>query len=162
MGEILKQWSITGDEPMILDEYTVEREFGWVFFYDSRKHQETQSFEFALAGNAPVIVNRIDGFLHSTGTAFPTEHYIREYEETLERVGGKWSLIVNDWRSLSALKALRKALHLSVEEIGRLKVLSSNVIRKGAKRDMESLREALIAEGVEAEIKESSQHYGET
>jgi immunity protein 35 of polymorphic toxin system len=162
MAEILKGWNIAGDEPVILDEYTVERDFGWVFFYDSRKHHETQLFEFVLAGNAPIIVNRFDSSLHTTGTAFPTEHYIHEYEEKIERLAGRWSLIVNDLQSLSVLKALRKILNLPVEEVGRIKESSSNVIRKGSKRDMESLCEALVAEGVEAEIEETSKSNGET
>ena len=29
------------DEWMILDEHTIERDWGWVFGYDSRRHQET-------------------------------------------------------------------------------------------------------------------------
>jgi len=33
-----------------------------------------------VAGNAPIIVNRFDGSLHFTGTARPTEEYIRDYE----------------------------------------------------------------------------------
>src|SRR5688572_24759555 len=31
----------TGIEVVILDEYTIERPFGWVFFYDSKKHVES-------------------------------------------------------------------------------------------------------------------------
>ena len=83
MAEIVKSWRIEGDEPVILDEYTVERDFGWVFFYDSRRHQETGAFAYVIAGNAPLIVNKFDSSLHHTGTAFPVEHYIREYVERM-------------------------------------------------------------------------------
>ena len=87
MAEILKWWGIEDSDPIILEEYTIEKEFGWVFFYDSRKHVETQAFEDTVLGNAPIIVNRLDASTHSTGTALPTEHYIRDYEERLR--GGK-------------------------------------------------------------------------
>ena len=83
LADVLRNWSIEGDEPVILDQDTIERPFGWVFFYDSRRHQETDEFEYTLAGNAPLIVNRHDGSLYSTGTALPVEHYIRAYEERL-------------------------------------------------------------------------------
>jgi hypothetical protein len=90
MTEILRMWgSREADEPVILDEFTIEREFGWVFFWDSRRHQETQLFEHTQAGNAPIIVNKFDGSLHQTGTAFPTENYILEYEEQLRRAKNK-------------------------------------------------------------------------
>ena len=54
-------------------------EFGWVFFYDSKKHQETGDFRFSLAGNAPIIFDRHDGKLYSTGTAHPVEYYLEQY-----------------------------------------------------------------------------------
>ena len=82
-AELSKTWGIEDDEPVIIDEHTIERAFGWVFFYDSLRHQQTQSLGDSLAGNAPVIVNRFDGLLHYPGTALPTEEYIRAYEVRL-------------------------------------------------------------------------------
>jgi hypothetical protein len=65
--------------PVIVDAWTLEREFGWVFFWDSEEHQRTGDFRSALAGNAPPIVDRHDGSIHVTGTAHPVEFYIEEY-----------------------------------------------------------------------------------
>jgi hypothetical protein len=56
-----------------------ERDFGWVFCYDSKAHVETGNITAALAGNAPLIVDRVDGQIYVTGTAFPLEHYVSEY-----------------------------------------------------------------------------------
>lgn len=83
MEHILQNWNIKGDEPIILDEHTIEKEYGWVFFYSSQKYEETNNFSDALAGNAPIIVNKFDHSIHITGTAFETEHYIAEYEANL-------------------------------------------------------------------------------
>jgi hypothetical protein len=74
-----------GDELVICDENTIERPFGWVFFYDSRRALETGDFRHAIAGNAPIIVNRHDGSITVTGTALPVEYYISEYEERLAK-----------------------------------------------------------------------------
>jgi hypothetical protein len=65
---------------VILDEHTIERRWGWVFFHDSRRHQETGDSRFAVAGNAPYIVRRADGAVFVTGTARPVEEYIAEFE----------------------------------------------------------------------------------
>ena len=69
---------------VILDDETIERGWGWVFFYDSAKHHETGDFRDALAGNAPYIVNRDTGELLCTGTARPIEQYISDYEKTIQ------------------------------------------------------------------------------
>ncbi|MFL6210026.1 MAG: YrhB domain-containing protein [Pyrinomonadaceae bacterium] len=82
LAHITQDWDISDSQPVILDDVTIERDFGWVFFYDSSKHQETGEFMYAIAGNAPIIVNKHDGSIHITGTGRPTEDYIKAYEET--------------------------------------------------------------------------------
>jgi hypothetical protein len=66
-------------EVVILDEDTIETEFGWVFFWNSKLYQETGEFKHALAGNAPIIVDRQDGSLHETSTAYAIEEIIESY-----------------------------------------------------------------------------------
>lgn len=66
-------------ELLLLDEHTIEEDFGWVFFYTSKLYYETGDFRYALAGNAPMIVDRRDGSIHITGTAYPTSYFIEEY-----------------------------------------------------------------------------------
>ncbi len=51
-----------------------------MFLYDSRTHIESDSFEDMIAGNAPIIVSRADGSIHETGTAYPIEHYLADFE----------------------------------------------------------------------------------
>ncbi len=57
------------DEIIIVGEATIEKSWGWVFFYTSRKYRETKEVRYALAGNAPIIVERSSGRLIPTGTA---------------------------------------------------------------------------------------------
>jgi hypothetical protein len=76
----LKTMEVRTDlELVLLNEETMERNFGWVFFYTSKRYLETQSIGDALAGNAPFVVMRGDGSIRLTGTAFPLEHYLREF-----------------------------------------------------------------------------------
>lgn len=72
--------AFTDDSWVILDDHTIEREWGWVFFYDSRLHQETGDFRYAIAGNSPFIVRRRDGVVLKTGTSQPVENFIREFQ----------------------------------------------------------------------------------
>ena len=65
----------------LLDDQTLEEDFGWVFFYTSKLFVETGDYKFSLAGNAPVIVDREDGSIHITGTANPLAQYLYEHRK---------------------------------------------------------------------------------
>ena len=70
------------DEIIILDDATIEKSWGWVFFQTSKKWHETNDIKYAIAGNAPIIVEKDTGKLFFTGTAYPIEHYIQNYEKS--------------------------------------------------------------------------------
>ena len=67
-------------EPVVNETITIERPFGWVFFYDSKLFLDTGDDDYALIGNSPIIVDRSDGSLHTTGSGQPIQSYIEEYE----------------------------------------------------------------------------------
>ena len=56
-----------------------EHDFGWVYFYDGSAHVQSGNPSDAVAGNAPLIVDRVDGKLYITGAAHPLERYLDEY-----------------------------------------------------------------------------------
>lgn len=68
---------------VVLSSETIEKPWGWVFFYQSKAYIESGDFRDSLCGNAPIIVNCNTGVLTYTGTANDIEHYIKEYEATL-------------------------------------------------------------------------------
>lgn len=76
------EWLPDDDEIIILDAHTIEKPWGWVFFYTSKKWHETHEIKYAIAGNAPIVVEKTTGRLTTTGTAMATEHYIENYERT--------------------------------------------------------------------------------
>jgi hypothetical protein len=72
------------DEWVVVPEDTIERKWGWVFGYQSSRYLETGKISYALAGNAPYIVNKYTGEIKATGTALPLEQYLKEYEAELD------------------------------------------------------------------------------
>ena len=72
---------------VVLERLTIERPFGWVFFYNAREYLEAGNELAALAGNAPYIVNRFTGAVVVTGTGHPIEYYLSAYETTLAESG---------------------------------------------------------------------------
>lgn len=76
------EWLPEDDELIIVDEVTIERPWGWVFFSTSRKWKETNDIRYAIAGNAPVIIEKTTGRLFQTGTAMAIENYIENFERS--------------------------------------------------------------------------------
>ena len=70
---------------VILDNETIEKKWGWVFFYNTEDYVKSGDFLDTLVGNAPYIVNRSTGELIETGTAYDIEEYIKDYESELSR-----------------------------------------------------------------------------
>lgn len=75
-----KGYYVKGDRLVVVDEETIEKKYGWVFFFDSLKHLETGDDSYLIAGNAPLIVEKDDGNIHVLATIPPLEKWIDQYE----------------------------------------------------------------------------------
>jgi hypothetical protein len=89
--ELAKAWVRIrcGDGVAIQFDATIEKPYGWVFFYNSKEWIETHDAQHMLLGNAPIIVG-IDGEIRVTGTAHPTDYYLSQYEATLPPARLQW------------------------------------------------------------------------
>jgi hypothetical protein len=69
--------------PEMIIVRVAEHELGWLIFYDSRPHPETQDSRYAMPGTAPFLVSREDGKMFPVGSAAPFEERVREAEQKL-------------------------------------------------------------------------------
>ena len=83
--ELAETWVrvIFGDECVIVKEDTLKRPYGWIFFYQSRAFLASGKVGDRLVGNAPILVDRVNGEIRITGTAQPLEAYLARYEAGL-------------------------------------------------------------------------------
>ncbi len=70
----------SGNELVIQEEKTIEREFGWVFFATTRKYLETNDPKYLMPGIGPLVVNRVDGSAQFLSTSVHPRSAIDEYE----------------------------------------------------------------------------------
>ena len=77
---ILEYLDKTGIDVDLLEEETMHLDFGWVFFYQSREYLRSGNLSYALAGNAPIIIDRQTGQINETGTAYSVDYYIEKYK----------------------------------------------------------------------------------
>jgi hypothetical protein len=65
---------------VMLDEYTIERPFGWIFFFQSKKFMETGKLRDRLVGNLPILVNKHSGEMQRIRPIKKVTEQIDEYE----------------------------------------------------------------------------------
>jgi hypothetical protein len=63
----------------IVESHTIEKPYGWIFFYQSKKFLQTGLDQDKLAGNGPVIVNKYDGTIEFLGS-LTTWELVAEYD----------------------------------------------------------------------------------
>ena len=68
----------------IIEQKTLDRPYGWIFFYNSKQYLENGNPLEALGGNGPLVVARSDGRVTAlSGAAEPTAS-IAEFERLHE------------------------------------------------------------------------------
>jgi hypothetical protein len=76
-------------ELVIEEEKTIERPFGWVFFYTTKKYLDTGNEEYLMPGNSPLIVERYEGKVTVLSSSVLPEMAIEEYEKQWIERGNK-------------------------------------------------------------------------
>lgn len=74
-----------GEGIEILTDKIIKKPYGWIFFYQSSQYIESGDPLHKLCGNAPIIVDRFHGEIRITGTAYPLNKFLEEYEATLPK-----------------------------------------------------------------------------
>lgn len=130
----------------LIDQRTLETEFGWVFFYTAKLVEEAA---VSVGGNAPVIIDRTIGSVHITGTALPAEHYIEEFRRTRKMVGLSTATFVGEPPDDNAVLAkLPRDYAAFLQVVNGCIVYGGGLHIRGAspKPDWHSLRQAWFGE----------------
>lgn len=81
-AKINANYDIDDDDLIIIDDLTIEKDYGWIFFYNSKRYLETEDISYLIAGNSPILVEKEHGSIYELGTAFPVDEYLEHYETT--------------------------------------------------------------------------------
>lgn len=65
----------------LLEDETIEFEFGWVFFYQSEEFVKSGNLLSLVGGNAPILVDKQNGSTILTGTSKDVNFYIQIYSK---------------------------------------------------------------------------------
>jgi len=77
----LRHATASADIPIdIIDAYTIERSYGWVFFYNSRAAIAGDPL-MGLGGNGPLVVLAESGIVHELPTSRPFNEALAAFEQ---------------------------------------------------------------------------------
>lgn len=66
---------------IVLEEHTITKPYGWVFFYGGRRFAETGDIKHGIAGNGPIVILARTGEAVSLGTARHPDEAIARFEQ---------------------------------------------------------------------------------
>jgi hypothetical protein len=75
------------DGLQILEDKVVEKKYGWIFRFNSKKFLETGNILYSLGGNGPIVVERESGKIHELGSAMAFDETVKEFEDYLGLLG---------------------------------------------------------------------------
>src|SRR5262249_42839338 len=144
-----------GDELVLVDDDTLERDWGWVFFFASRRWRETGEPALRNEGEGPLIVNRFDGQVVATGTGRPSEYFVTRYDTEFRRNREGWLLVLRelDPRSPAIREVLQQLLDLGAEEVVELHRRLPAVVMEGSRAELVRACQDLLTAGAQAEVR---------
>ena len=74
-----------GEERVVDDEWTIERDYGWLFIFNTAEYLRTRDRRFRLIGNGPLLVRREDGSVIEFSSAYDSEEALAAYEADPEK-----------------------------------------------------------------------------
>ena len=85
--QVMQTESGRGLTYVILEGQTIEKPYGWIFFYNTKEFLETGNYLFHLAGNAPILVLRNNGMVIKTSTHEPLDDFLNKVGQGFESGG---------------------------------------------------------------------------
>lgn len=72
---------------VVLEERTITKPYGWIFFYNGRRFVETRDIMHAIAGNGPIVILAETGETIPLGTARRPAEEIAHFEHERHLTG---------------------------------------------------------------------------
>lgn len=69
------------EDVVIIDEETIEKPYGWIFFYNTKAAISKRDLFSGLVGNGPILVSKKDGKVYILGTEKKIQFYLDEFEK---------------------------------------------------------------------------------
>jgi ribosomal protein L7/L12 len=121
------------DDLALIHDATEEFNFGWAFYFQSKKYVETRNIYDMLIGNGPILVERKTGKIHDTGSAVS----LKECAEAFEACGHVFAerlstvRITGSRQGANRLEAIRLIRDLTNQGLASANQVVESVLKGG-------------------------------
>jgi hypothetical protein len=150
---INRQQTLNDDRLIIIDEQIIEKDYAWIFPYTSKVFWETNDINYAVGGNGPLFVSKVDGKISNYRTGLSIEGMIDEYEEENKI----WHLTLTDdiFKDTNKTLAFRETLGLTIPEIAKLKKFYTTAFESGARTRLAKIQNHLASKDISTSLTQS-------
>jgi hypothetical protein len=140
--------------PAILMEYTQERPWGWVFFYNNERYRQTRDIRDQWVGSGPIFFNRETGEIRQFGSGCNLADELYDYEMELAARGGQWCLwlAANQDRAQVVVR-LKALLALTMQQAAALVRALPISFFSGTRRHLDWLAKHCQDRGIACEVR---------
>ena len=72
--------TVPDDSCILLDKLTIETNFAWIFFYNSKRYNDTKNMSYHLAGNSPLFISKTNGNITTYSSSLDFNKMITQYK----------------------------------------------------------------------------------
>ncbi|OQP66582.1 hypothetical protein A3860_13965 [Niastella vici] len=140
-------------ELVILESETVEKWYGWIFCYTSKKFIETGDMKYAVAGNCPLFISKLSGEIATYFTSYSLESMTEIHEEEFKL----WQLHLDHdiYDNTQLLASLKKCMNLTMADVVKLKSNYSLLIDAGSYNRLLTAQEKLAEFNIKCSIRKA-------
>lgn len=144
---------------VIYDEYTIEFDYGWAFFFNLKNLKEN---EIGLVGHGASLVNKFTSEIIPTGSGVVIEYFIDRYEEKLRGEKNIWTIRLKNKIGFSKYikhYKLNKRSRWFSKEIWEILNSYPNIIYRGNIKETLRLKDDLEDVGIEIIIEKNGEKF---
>ena len=139
---------------IIFDDLTIEKPWGWIFFFNNEKYYRTRNYLDAVVGPGPVFFNRHTGEIRRFGSSCSLNDEIYDYEMEILASGKFWCLwLTGDQDRKDAILKIKKLLKLTTKRARDFVPCLPTPLFHGMRRHLDWITEECDAIELHTEIR---------
>jgi immunity protein 35 of polymorphic toxin system len=149
----IKAWSHGDIELIILEPDIIEKWYGWIFPSTSKKFYETGDMRYAVVGNCPLFISKLNGEIAMYSTGYSLESMIEIHEEEFKL----WQLHLDHdiYDNTQLLTSLKKCMNFTMADVVKLKSSHLLLIDGGSHNRLLAVQEKLAELNIKATIRKA-------
>jgi hypothetical protein len=141
------------DTPVIFDEDTIEKPWGWIFFYNNERYRQTGDFPCQWVGQGPIFFNRDNGEVRVFGSGCKLDDELYDYEMELAAKNGSWCLwLTADQERKTTIVKLKSAFSLTTSDAMRMVPKLPHCLFSGVRRHLDWVARQLTEHNIATDV----------